>query len=76
MLRGTRVKRRAGGDHAPRPATIWKRSTVSDPDDEEQPMFDSLDAMCTAFGFDDMTKEKIRLAMEMTARREPGDPVQ
>ena len=39
-------------------------------------MFDSLDAMCTAFGFDDMTKEKIRLAMEMTARREPGDPVQ
>ena len=47
-----------------------------DPDDEEEPMFASLNQMCAALGYDDALKERIRLAMEMTAPREPGDPVQ
>ena len=34
----------------------------------DEPLFDSLDAMCTAFGFDDATKEQIRHGVDATAR--------
>ena len=37
--------------------------------DDEQPMFDSLDEMCEACGFDDATKRQIAIDMELTARR-------
>ena len=42
----------------------------TDRNDDEQPMFDSLDEFCEAYGFDDATKEQMRRAMELTAPSE------
>jgi hypothetical protein len=39
---------------------------------EERPMFDSLDEMCEACGFDDTTKEQMRRDMLLT---QPHDKV-
>ena len=37
--------------------------------DEQEPLFESLDEMCEFLGWDDATKEKIRRDMEETARK-------
>ena len=47
--------------------------TTRDDDDEQEPMFESLDAMCAAYGWDDAIKERIRLEMEPTRPRGRGD---
>jgi hypothetical protein len=37
-------------------------------DDEERPLFASLEDMCAAFGWSDEVRERIRRDMEATAR--------
>ena len=40
---------------------------------DEEPLFDSLDEMCAGCGFDDATKEQMRIDMELTRPLEPDD---
>jgi hypothetical protein len=42
----------------------------ADRDHDEQPLFDSLDEFCEAYGFPDAVKEEMRRAMEFTAPRD------
>ncbi len=42
-------------------------------DDDEEPLYPSLDAMCAALGWSDAQKEKIHRQMEMTAPENAGD---
>ena len=37
---------------------------------DEQPLFNSLDEMCEAWGIDDATKEQMRRDMELTRPRD------
>jgi hypothetical protein len=42
----------------------------TDRDHDEQPLFDSLDEFCEACGFDDATKNQMRVDMELTRPRD------
>jgi hypothetical protein len=44
--------------------------------DDEQPLFQSLEKMCAWCGFDEATKEQMRIDMELTRPLEPGDTLQ
>jgi hypothetical protein len=42
----------------------------TDRNDDEQPLFESLDEMCEAWGIDDATKNQMRIDMELTRPRD------
>jgi hypothetical protein len=42
----------------------------ADRNHDEQPMFDSLDEMCEAWGFSDTVREQMRSDMELTRPRD------
>lgn len=48
---------------------------MKDRGDEQEPMFESLDETAAALGWDAEMNEAIRLDMELTAPREPGETV-